>query len=109
MGADAYHSNQEPQSLLIDPTPQRDHRIIQTTIAQGREARERVREGGRQVKKRNKSQKSYRCDVEYGGDSGERSEKRRRESVGSALIDVDPGGSDNNSEKAEREGQGTQG
>ena len=50
--------------------------------AQGREARDRIGEGGEEAKKRKKPQKSCRRDV------GNRGEKRRQESVGS--VDVNP-------------------
>ena len=43
-------SNQQPQPQ--DRTPQRDHRIIWRTRAQGREARDRIGEGRKEAKKR---------------------------------------------------------
>ena len=46
--------------------PQRGRRIMQKARAQGREARDRIGEGGREAKKRKKSQKSYRRDVGKG-------------------------------------------
>ena len=72
---------------------------------QGREARNRIGEGGRGVKKRKKPEKSYRRDVENGGDLGGRRNQRRQESAGS--IDVDPEDLENSIRKveAEREAQ----
>ena len=47
-----------------------------------------IGEDGRETKKREKSQKSCRRDVENGRDSGGRRKNRKQESNGS--IDVDP-------------------
>ena len=55
-------SNQQRQSQ--DPTPQRDRRIMRMIKAQGREARDRIVEGGEGTKKRKKPQKGFRRDVE---------------------------------------------
>ena len=66
-------SNQQLQQLL-EPTPQRDRRIMLRTInrAHGREARDRIGGGEGEAKKRKKSEKSCRLDVGNGGDLIER-------------------------------------
>ena len=61
-------SNQQPQPQ--GPTPQRDRRAMRRTRAQGREARERIGEGGGKDKKCKKLQNSYKRDVKNGGDLG---------------------------------------
>ena len=48
-------SNQRPQ--LKGRTPQRDRRIMRRATAQGREARDRIGEGGGEAKTRRKPQK----------------------------------------------------
>ena len=53
--------------MAPDPTPQREHCIMEMTITQGREARDRIGEGGAEVKTRKKPEKSYRRDVKNGG------------------------------------------
>ena len=52
------------------------------------------------MKKRKKPQKRYRRDVENGGDSSGRRDKRRRDSVGSVKVDQ---GYRENSKEAERQ------
>ena len=76
------------------------------TRAQGREARDRIGEGGGEAKKRKKPHKSCRRDVGNGGDMGGNRTKRRQESVGSVAADPD---SLENNKEAGREAQGTQG
>ena len=60
-------NNQQPQPQ--DPTPQRDHRIMLRTRAQGRE------EGGGETKKRKKPHKSCRRDFGHRGDLGGKIQK----------------------------------
>ena len=72
-------NNQQAQPQ--DPTPQRDRRIMLRTTARGREARNKIREGGREAKKRKKPNKSCRCDVGNGVDLGGNGERRRQQSV----------------------------
>ena len=97
-------SPQQPQPQ--DPTPKRDSRIMRRTIAQVWEARETIGEGGREVKKRKRSQKRYRRHVENGEHLGGRRNQRRQESIGS----VDVGSEDlKNSNEAGKEAQGAQG
>ena len=70
--------------------PQQDRGIMLRRIrAQGRKARDRIEEGGREAKKRKKPQRSYRRDVENGGDSDRRRKKRRQESLDSVAADLD--------------------
>ena len=52
-------SNQQPQPQYS--TPQRDRRIMLRTRAQGRGARNRIENGGGEVKERKKPQRSCRC------------------------------------------------
>ena len=69
------NSNQQPQPQ--NPMPQQDRRIMLRTRAQGREARDRIGEGGGEAKERKKnSKKGYRKDVGNGGNLGGRREKR---------------------------------
>ena len=79
-------SNQQPQPQ--DPTSQRERRIMRRVRAQGRQARDRIGEGGGEAKKRKQPMKNYRRDVENGGDSGGRRKKNADKSVGS--VDADP-------------------
>ena len=65
-----------------------NRRIMRRTRAQEQEAKDRIGEGGGEAKKSKKPQKSYRRDVENGGDLGGKRKKRRQESIGS--VDVDP-------------------
>ena len=80
-------SDQQPQPQ--DPTPQRDHRIMLRTRAQGREAGDRVGEGGGEAKKRKKPHNSCGRDVGNGGDLGGNRKTRRQESIGSVAADPD--------------------
>ena len=69
-----------------DPTPHRDRRIIRRIRAKGREARDRIKEGREEAKKRKKPQKGYnRRGVGNGGDFGGRKIKRRQERIGSSV------------------------
>ena len=52
-------SNQQPQPQYS--TPQRDRRIMLRTRAQGRGARNRIEDGGGDVKERKKPHRSCRC------------------------------------------------
>ena len=61
---------------------------MRRTRAQGREARDRIGEGGGEAKKRKKTQKSDRLDGEDKIDLGGRRKTRRQESAG--LVNVDP-------------------
>ena len=62
--------NQQPQPQ--DTTPQRDRHTMWRTTAQESEARERIGEGGEEANGSKKPQKSYRRNVENGGDLGGR-------------------------------------
>ena len=64
---------------------------MRRTREQGREASDRIGEGGGGVKKRKESHKGSRRDVKNGGDSGGRRKKRRHKGVGEGSVDVDPG------------------
>ena len=68
--------------------------------------RDRIGEVRREAKKRKNSQRSCRRDVGNGGDLGGNRKKHRQESVGSAAGDPD---NLENSNKAGKEAQGTQG
>ena len=64
-------------------------------------------EGGiGEAKKHKKPHRSCRCDMGNGGDLGGREKKRRQEKVGSVAADPD---NLENSKKAERDAQGSQG
>ena len=80
-GAATPTSNQQPQPLLIDTTPQRD-RYMTINRAQKREARDRIEEGGGEAKKRKKPQESCRRDVRNGGGVGGRRKKRKTRKYG---------------------------
>ena len=71
------------------PAPQRDRRIILRPRAQGREARNRIGQGGGDAKKSKQLHKSGRRHVENGGDLGGNRGKRRHESVDSIAADPD--------------------
>ena len=61
------------------PQPsQRNHRVMLTTRAQGREARNRIEKDGREVEKRKKLQRSFRRDVGNGGGLGGNRNTRTR-------------------------------
>ena len=79
---------------------------MRRTRAKGREARGTVGEGGEEGKKRKNPQKGYGRNVENEGDSDGRRKNRREEIVGSVYVDTVYL---ENSKKAEREAQGTQG
>ena len=66
------HTQTQPLLIFIDPTPQRDRPIMRTTRDQGREARDRIGEGGGDPKNCKKSHNSCRHDVENGENSGGR-------------------------------------
>ena len=67
---------------------QPDSHTMRRTRAHGREARDTIGETRGEAKKRKKPQKSYKRDVENGGDLGARRKKRRQKSIGS--VDFDP-------------------
>ena len=76
------------------------------TRGQGREAKDRIGEGGGEAKERKKPHMRCIRDVGNGGDLGGDRKKRRQESVGSVAADPD---NLDNSKGAGTEVQGTQG
>ena len=80
-------SDHQPQPQ--DSTLQGDRRIMRRSRAQGREAENRIAEGGGGAKKRkNPKRVTCRRDLESGGALGGRRKKRRQESTGS--VDIGP-------------------
>ena len=78
-------SNQQPQPQ--DPKPQGDRRLMRRARAQGREARERIEEGGREANKRKKNRRVIDAMWKTGETRAEKQKKRRQERVGSVSVD----------------------
>ena len=76
-------------NLINTQTHPHDSRMMLRTRVQGREARGRIGEGGRETKNRQKLHKSCKRDVGNGGDLGGNRKKRRQEGLGSVAADPD--------------------
>ena len=72
---------------------------MRRTRVQGRRAMDRIGEGGREAKKRNKLQESCRRGVENGRDLGGRRKECRQENIGP--VDVNPEDQDNRKKEAQ--------